>query len=145
MTLAVRSATLETGVTLPYTEQGDPSGVSVVFLHGVTDSRRSFDPVLPHLPSWIHALALTQRGHGDAERPADGYRTGGFAADAAAFIRSLGRGPAVVVGHSMGGFNGQLTAIDHPREVRGLVIAGSSPAFHDNPAATPTACPAAVS
>jgi pimeloyl-ACP methyl ester carboxylesterase len=135
VTPAVRSAALDTGVTLPYTEQGDPSGVPVVFLHGVTDSRRSFDPVLPHLPSWIRALALTQRGHGDAERPVGGYRTSDFAADAAAFIRSLGRGPVVVVGHSMGGFNGQYTAIHHPDEVRGLVIAGSSPAFHDNPAA----------
>ena len=42
---------LPTGVKLNYVEQGDPSGVPVLLLHGVTDSWHSFDLVLPHLPS----------------------------------------------------------------------------------------------
>jgi pimeloyl-ACP methyl ester carboxylesterase len=130
-----RSAELPTGVTLPYVERGDPAGVPVVFLHGVTDSLRSFDLALPHFPEWMHAIAVTQRGHGDAQRPDTGYRTGHFVADAAAFIRSLGPAPAFVVGHSMGGFNALRLAIDHPDLVRGVVIAASSPSFRDNPAA----------
>lgn len=132
----LRSAELSTGVTLPYVERGDPSGVPVVFLHGVTDSLRSFDLALPHFPEWMHALAVSQRGHGDATRPHAGYRTRDFVADAAEFIRSLGLAPAFVVGHSMGGFNGLRLAIDHPDLVRGLVVAASSPSFADNPAAS---------
>ena len=69
MTFTTKTIVLPTGVTLPYVEQGDPDGVPVILLHGVTDSWRSFEPVLPHLPPSIRAFALTQRGHGDADRP----------------------------------------------------------------------------
>jgi non-heme chloroperoxidase len=63
---------LPSRVKLPYVEQGDPSGVPVVLLHGFLDSWRSFEPMLSHLPESIHAFALTQRGHGDASRPTAG-------------------------------------------------------------------------
>jgi len=69
-----RFASLATGVSIPYVEAGDPAGVPVVFLHGYTDSWRSYEPVLPHIPAGIRAIALTLRGHGDAEKPATGYR-----------------------------------------------------------------------
>jgi pimeloyl-ACP methyl ester carboxylesterase len=135
MTPLVKSAELPGGVRLPYVEQGDPSGVPVLLLHGVTDSWRSFQGVLPHLPNSIHTFALTQRGHGDADRPATGYRTRDFAEDAAAFADAVGLGPAVVVGHSMGSTNAQRLAIDHPGRVRGLVLAGSFASYRDNQAA----------
>jgi non-heme chloroperoxidase len=35
--------TLPSGVGLEYVEQGRPEGIPVVFLHGVTDSWRSFE------------------------------------------------------------------------------------------------------
>ena len=50
---------LATGVELPYVEQGDPDGVPVLLLHGVTDSLRSWEPMLPHLPR----LAACRRDH----------------------------------------------------------------------------------
>jgi pimeloyl-ACP methyl ester carboxylesterase len=130
----VKSVALPGRVELPYVEQGDPSGVPVVMLHGVTDSWRSFGPVLPHLPESIHAFALTQRGHGDAGRPAAGYRTRDFAADVAAFVEGLGLAPFVLVGHSMGATNAQRFAIDHGDGIRGLVLMASFASFGDNPA-----------
>ena len=39
----------------------------MLLLHGVSDSWRSFEPVLPHLPASLHAFALSQRGHGDSD------------------------------------------------------------------------------
>ena len=69
-------------------------------------------PVLPHLPGSIHAFALTQRGHGDADRPGSGYRTRDFAADVAAFMDALGLGQAIVVGPSMGGTNAKRFGLD---------------------------------
>lgn len=106
----------------------------MILLHGVTDSWRSFEPVLPHLPPSIHAFALTQRGHGDAERPAAGYRTRDFAGDVAAFADAFDLGPAVVVGHSMGSTNAQRFAIDYPERIRGLMLAGSFASYRGNPA-----------
>lgn len=63
---------------------GGRSGTPVIALHGVTDSWRSFEPVLPCLPSELRVIALTQRGHGASDKPAGGYRTADFAADVAA-------------------------------------------------------------
>jgi pimeloyl-ACP methyl ester carboxylesterase len=100
-------------VSLEYVEQGDRTGVPVLLLHGVTDSWRSFERVLPHLPASIRAFALSQRGHGNSSRPAAGYRTRDFGADVAAFADALGLGPVVVVGHSIGSTNAMRFAIDH--------------------------------
>jgi non-heme chloroperoxidase len=130
----VKSVALPGRVTLPYVEQGDASGVPMLLLHGVTDSWYSFEPVLPHLPASIHAFALTQRGHGDADRPAAGYRTRDFSEDVAAFADALGLGRVVVVGHSMGSINAQRFAIDHPERTIGLVLAGAFATFRGNPA-----------
>lgn len=117
---------LSTGVELSYVEQGDPAGVPVIFLHGYTDSWHSFELVLPHLPGSIHAFALSQRGHGEADRPMEGYHFQDFAADLAAFIDTLKLGPAVITGHSMGSSIAQRFALDYPGRIRGLVLMGSA-------------------
>ena len=40
---------------------------------------------------------MTQRGHGDADRPAAGYRVEEFTADLAAFLDAVGLEAAVIV------------------------------------------------
>jgi pimeloyl-ACP methyl ester carboxylesterase len=105
----------------------------VVFLHGVTDSWRSFEPVLAELPDGIRAFALTQRGHGDADRPETGYRPQDFASDVDAFMDALQLDQAVVVGHSMGGSVAQRMALDYPERLLGLVLAGALVAWQDQP------------
>lgn len=129
----VRSLRLASELTLPYAAHGDPAGTPVVFLHGITDSWRSFERVLPHLPRSLRALAPTQRGHGDADRPAAGYRTRDFAGDVAAFLDALDVRRAVVVGHSMGAANALRFAAAHPERLRGLVLAGTFASFRDKP------------
>lgn len=125
MSPELKSVELLTGVTLQYVEQGDPSGVPVVLLHGISDSWHSFELVLPHLPESMRAFALTQRGHGDSDRPSGAYRFAAFAADVSAFIDALHLEAAVVVGHSLGSAIAQRFAIDHPERIRGLVLGGS--------------------
>jgi pimeloyl-ACP methyl ester carboxylesterase len=122
MTGAIGHVTLPDGVRLEYEERGDPDGVPVLLLHGVTDSRRSWEPVLPHLPSSIRAIALSQRGHGDSDRPDAGYTIEDMAGDAAAVIDALGLGPAIVVGHSMGGWVAQRLAIENPERVHATLL-----------------------
>jgi non-heme chloroperoxidase len=112
-------------VRLPYVEQGDPDGTPVLFLHGITDSRRSWEPVLPLLPESIRAIAVTMRGHGDAERPEAGYRAEDYAADAIDVLDELGLESVVVAGHSLGTYVAARIAIEHPQRVAGLVLAGA--------------------
>jgi non-heme chloroperoxidase len=126
LTPAMKSVALSTGVTLPYAEQGDPTGVPVVLLHGYTDSWRSWEPVLPYLPDSIHAFAPTQRGHADADRPEAGYRPQDFAADVAAFMDALEFDTAIIVGTSMGSIVAQRFAIDYRERTLGLMLAAAA-------------------
>jgi pimeloyl-ACP methyl ester carboxylesterase len=130
----VASVALPTGVTLPYAEHGDASGVPIILLHGPTDSWRSYELVLELLPVSVHAFALTQRGHGDADRPPGGYRPEDFAADAAAFMDAVGVDAAVVAGHSGASYTAQRFALAHPDRTLGLVLIGTPYALRDNPA-----------
>lgn len=126
-------AELPGGPALPYAERGDPDGLPVLLLHGYTDSWRSFEPVLPHVSQRIRAVAVSQRGHGDAARPAEGYGLGDFSEDLEGFMNALGIRRAVVVGHSMGSAVAQRFALDHPDRVSGLVLAGSFATARGNP------------
>ena len=129
----IKSVELPNQVKLPYVEQGDPSGVPLLLLHAVADSWRSFERVLPHLPKSIRAFALTQRGHGDASRPAAGYRSRDFAADLAAFMDALHLEAAVIAGGSSGGMVAQRFAIDYPERTLGLVLIGSPATLRGKP------------
>ena len=60
---------LSTGVRLHYAERGDRGGEAIIFLHGYSDSWFSFSRVLPLLSPSYHAFALTERGHGDSDKP----------------------------------------------------------------------------
>lgn len=123
--LMVKNVKLSSGVILQYAEQGDASGTPVILLHGYTDSWRSFELVLPHLPSSIHAFAVTQRGHGDSGHPKSGYLPRDFAQDLAAFMDALKLKKAIIVGHSMGSQVALRFVLDHPERVQGLVLAGA--------------------
>ena len=129
----VKTIDLPGRIRLEYAEQGNAEGIPVIFLHGITDSWHSFESVLANLPSSIHAFAISQRGHGDSERPVQDYTPKDFAADIAEFIKQKNLDRAFIVGHSMGGVNAQQFAIDYPELTKGLVIIGSDPTFKNNP------------
>jgi pimeloyl-ACP methyl ester carboxylesterase len=117
-----------TVVQLPVVAAGDPAGMPVVLLHGLSDSWRSFETVLSHLHV-VRAMAMTLRGHGDAPKPDGGYDAGTLADDVVAVLDDAGVQRAVVVGHSMGTIIGTRLAIDHPERVAGLVLAGGRATF----------------
>jgi non-heme chloroperoxidase len=129
----VQSIQLNTGVNLQFVEQGNAKGIPVIMLHGYTDSWHSFETTLPFLPDNLHVFAISQRGHGDSERPKSKYHPKDMAADVAAFIRQKNLGPTVIVGHSLGGVIAQQFVLDHPQLTKAVVIAGSDVAFGDNP------------
>jgi non-heme chloroperoxidase len=120
----LREVTLPSGVRLQYAETGRPDGEPIIMLHGYTDSWFSYSRVLPLLAPKYRAISITQRGHGDSDRPGS-YTGGDFAADVAAFMQALGIEQATVVGHSMGSFIAQTVAIRYPERVKKLVLVGS--------------------
>ena len=116
---------LTTDVTLHYAEQGDQAGEAIIFLHGYSDSWFSFSRVLPLLSPEYHAFALTQRGHGDSDKPQCCYTPKDFAADVDAFIDAVGLEEATVVGASTSSLFAQRVALDYPHRVGRLVLIGA--------------------
>ena len=130
---AVKTIELPGRVRLEYAEQGMTGGIPVIFLHGITDSWHSFESVMANLPHSIHAFAISQRGHGNSERPLQNYTPKDFAADIAEFIKQKNLSKVFIVGHSMGGVNAQQFAIDYPELTKGLLIIDSDASMKDNP------------
>src|SRR5918994_7243738 len=119
------TAPLATGVTLHYAEQGDREGEAIIFLHGYSDSWFSFSRVLPLLSPEHHAFALTQRGHGDSDKPGCCYTPRDFAADVDAFMDALGLKEATVVGASTGALFAERVALSHTHRISRLVLIGA--------------------
>ncbi|KRF06921.1 hypothetical protein ASG88_18500 [Nocardioides sp. Soil777] len=128
------SAVLANGLRLPYAETGSPTGDPVVFVHAYVESWRYFEAVLGHLPASLHGLAPTQRGHGDADAPEDGYGVEDFAADLVGFMDALGLGSAALVAASSGGLVAQVVASTRPDRVPALVLISSPVHLGDHPA-----------
>ena len=125
MTPSTSTIAIETGVSLAVAMTGDPSGPTLVLLPGPTDSWRSYQPVLERVPRSIHTIAVSQRGHGDSDKPPTGYRVQDFAADVPPLLDALGVPRAVLAGHSGSCLVARRVALDHPERVAGLVLEAS--------------------
>ncbi|WP_406480741.1 alpha/beta fold hydrolase [Streptomyces sp. NBC_01615] len=131
--ISLKSAQVREGLTLPYGEAGYPSGTPVVFVHGLADSWWSFEPLLRRLPASLHGYAPTQRGHGDADRPPDGYAPEDFASDLVDFLDAVDIRRALLVGSSSGGVPARMVAGSHPDRIAGLVLIGVPGTLEDKP------------
>lgn len=120
-------------LVLDYTEMGPADGIPVIFLHGYTDSRHSFDPVLPYLSGSLRVFALSQRGHGDSGKEATNFRPEDLAQDVRDFMEKKGIPTAIVVGHSMGASVAQCFAVSYPARCRALVLIGAFARFDNKP------------
>jgi 3-oxoadipate enol-lactonase len=101
----------------------------LVFLHGVGGGQAAWDDQRAFFAARGYGThAWDQPGYGDAPavEPYDLERIA--AALRATIEREAGR-PAVLVGHSMGGFVAQETYARHPEWVRALVLCFTSAAF----------------
>jgi non-heme chloroperoxidase len=126
MTVATGAAPAHREIELPdgrrhhYVSLG-ASGPRIVFLHGFTDSWRSFELLFGPLSAKFQLFALDQRGHGESQE-ADAYAIADFAADAIAFIESLGKEAVHLVGHSLGTIVAQRVAERRPDLLGSLIL-----------------------
>lgn len=85
-------------------------------------------------------IIFDQRGIGKTITRSDDYSTTRLAADAAEIIRKVGLGPAIVVGHSMGGRVAQLVALDHPDTVKALPLLSTGSGYKAKGGIPPKIC-----
>jgi hypothetical protein len=76
MAFELRTAQLESGLSLPYVEQGDANAAPVLLVHAYVESWRSFETLLQHLPSSIRAIARRRQADGRVRSPRTGPRSG---------------------------------------------------------------------
>jgi pimeloyl-ACP methyl ester carboxylesterase len=81
---------------------------------------------MPLLPAEQRVIAVDLRGHGDSDRPADGYRMVDFADDVIAMMDGLAVPSAVIVGHSIGSFVAQALVERAAPRVSSLVLLASA-------------------
>ncbi|MFJ2598600.1 alpha/beta fold hydrolase [Streptomyces erythrochromogenes] len=96
----------------------------IVLVHGTRFSAGQWSPQLASLQQDFPVFAVDLPGHGS--RSAQPWSLGAASEVIAGAVDSLGRGPALVVGHSLGGYAALEFARRRPELLRGLVLAGAS-------------------
>ncbi|WP_206750179.1 alpha/beta fold hydrolase [Aliidiomarina sanyensis] len=93
-------------------------------LHGWLDNAASFTPLLAHWPSQRHLAALDFPGHGRSFHRSEGawYYFTEYVADLVALFEHHDLQHVHLVGHSMGGFVGQVVAAVVPERVARLTL-----------------------
>jgi pimeloyl-ACP methyl ester carboxylesterase len=115
----MRTATISApdGVEIAFDVEGE--GRALVLVHGLTESRRAWDPLMPALATRWQVVRVDVRGHGASTRRAP-YDPLTLAADLRAVVDAVGLDAPLVVGHSMGGVVvTTYGALGHP--ARGVV------------------------
>lgn len=113
-----------------YLDWGDPTGETVVFLHGGGQTARTWDVICHAVcaSGSRRAIALDQRGHGDSEWSYEfDYGPDAHARDLLGLADHLDLDHFDVVGMSMGCINGLRFALGHPRRVSSFAAIDAGP------------------
>ena len=101
---------------------GPESGDPVRLLHGYADCAATFQFVADEIDPELPLVAVDWRGFGESARSPGGYWFPDYYADLEAMLEALcPRGPARIVGHSMGANVAMIYAGVRPRRVAALV------------------------
>jgi pimeloyl-ACP methyl ester carboxylesterase len=98
-------------------------GPPVLLLHGLAGHAGEWTETASWLTQRAHVYALDQRGHGRSERRPGDLSRAAHIADVIAVVETLGSPRTVLIGQSLGGQTGLLTAARRPDLVAGLVVA----------------------
>jgi 3-oxoadipate enol-lactonase len=114
------------GVTLHVADTGPRDAPAVLFCNSLGTDLRLWEALLPHLPTGLRYIRYDKRGHGLSECPPGDWTVADLACDAEHLIETLGAGPVVFVGLSIGGMIGQQLAFMRPDLVHALVLSNTA-------------------
>lgn len=112
------------------------TGRPIVFSSGIGHTAASWSEIAAALTEKARVLSWDYRGHGRSDRFADPkhYSMDLAVADLVTMISNAGGSadkPAVLVGHSLGGYLSLRAAIENPQLVQALVLIATGPGFRD--------------
>jgi pimeloyl-ACP methyl ester carboxylesterase len=100
---------------------------AVVFVHGFACASSDWDAQVAHLSPRHQTVAVDLRGHGKTPGMPAECAIERYGADVADVMHSLGLGPAVLVGHSMGCRVVIEAALQAPQQTARLVLVDGNP------------------
>jgi lipase len=115
--VAVRGGDMTVGIWGP----SDPAAPTILAVHGVSASHRSFGLLAEAMPD-VRIIAPDLRGRGRSNGLPGPYGMPAHADDLSAVLTALADGPLTVVGHSMGAFVTLVLADRHPDQVDAVVL-----------------------
>jgi 3-oxoadipate enol-lactonase len=104
----------------------DGAGDPVLLLHSVGLDLTFWDEIAEALAASHQVVRMDLRGHGRSPVPGGSWRMSDLAGDVHRTLRELDVAPAHVVGQSFGGLVAQSLVLDHPADVRSVVLSGTS-------------------
>lgn len=114
-------------VQLSYAEldqaEGEPAGrPPLLLLHGLAARWQVFGPLIPALSARWHLYAPDLRGHGGSGWASPRYELRDFVDDVLALLDQRIDEPALIYGHSLGGWLALTVAAERPGAVRAVVV-----------------------
>ena len=110
------------------------TGPAVVFTHGYGRTGDTWAAQADALAGDHHVVTWDLRGHGGSEVPPGLYTREDALADLAAVVDAAiaeSGGPALLVGHSLGGYLSLAHTLFRPETVRGLALLSTGPGFRN--------------
>jgi pimeloyl-ACP methyl ester carboxylesterase len=122
--MTVREGTVDShGAGIHYLDWGPPASrpqadaPTLILIHATGFLAALWNPIAEQLSSTFRVVAMDQRGHGDSDKPADGYTFELLADDTQRLITELGLERPLAAGHSSGG----TTIVMHAEKYPGVI------------------------
>ena len=122
------------GVGLNVEVEGTEDGPVVAFLHGVGGSSHTYRWLPSAITDGRRTLRIDLRGHGDSDHAPGTYLLRTYGEDVATILREVGGGPAVVVGHSLGGSTRMVAGAERARSSWRRAFLEDPPLYMGEPA-----------
>jgi pimeloyl-ACP methyl ester carboxylesterase len=115
-----------------YTAAGEPGGLPVICLHGLTRNTKDFEDIAPIIAGWgRRVIAADVRGRGQSDRDPDprNYQPRIYARDVIEMMAALDIPQAVFLGTSMGGIITMTMMAARPSAVAAAILNDVGPAI----------------
>lgn len=113
------------GHDVSYRRAGDPENETILLIHGLAGSSKTWDGAIEELAAEHDVIAPDLLGHGESAKPRGDYSLGAFASGLRDMLAMLDVASVTVVGHSFGGGVAMQLAYQHPHLIDRLVLVGS--------------------
>lgn len=113
------------GHSVGYRRAGEGNRETILLIHGLAGSSKTWDAVIPELATRYDVIAPDLLGHGESAKPIGDYSLGAFASGLRDLLAVLDISSVTIVGHSFGGGVALQLAYQHPRLVDRLVLVAS--------------------